>query len=100
MRPSDETFNGEMSIQRWVSDSFPSGIHQVADSNLVMPGEEQIDLKMQCLLSVMELALRCTLVKPDARISMKDALSTLKKGCAPICSIASCMLLDFICWSC
>ncbi|KAH0747976.1 hypothetical protein KY290_027208 [Solanum tuberosum] len=79
MRPSDETFNGEMSIQRWVSDSFPSGIHKVVDSNLVTPGEEQIDLKMQCLLSIMELALRCTLVNPDARISMKDALSTLKK---------------------
>ncbi|XP_049409500.1 probable LRR receptor-like serine/threonine-protein kinase At3g47570 [Solanum stenotomum] len=79
MRPSDETFNGEMSIQRWVSDSFPSGIHKVVDSNLVMPGEEQIDLKMQCLVSIMELALRCTLVKPDARIIMKDALSTLKK---------------------
>ncbi|XP_015169542.1 probable LRR receptor-like serine/threonine-protein kinase At3g47570 [Solanum tuberosum] len=26
-RPSDEIFTGEMSIQRWVSDSFPSGIH-------------------------------------------------------------------------
>ncbi|XP_055832671.1 putative leucine-rich repeat receptor-like serine/threonine-protein kinase At2g24130 [Solanum dulcamara] len=79
MRPSDEIFNGEMSIQRWVSDSFPSGIHKMVDSNLVTPGEEQIDSKMQCLLSIMELALRCTLVKPDARISMKDALSTLKK---------------------
>ncbi|WMV32125.1 hypothetical protein MTR67_025510 [Solanum verrucosum] len=58
MRPSDEIFNGEMSIQCWVSDSFPSGIHKVVDSNLVMPGEEQIDLKMQCLLSIIELALR------------------------------------------
>ncbi|XP_055831245.1 receptor kinase-like protein Xa21 isoform X1 [Solanum dulcamara] len=78
-RPSDEIFTGDLSIQRWVSDSFPGEIHKVVDSNLVQPGDEQIDAKMQCLLSIMELALNCTLVRPDARINMKDALSTLKK---------------------
>ncbi|KAK4706867.1 hypothetical protein R3W88_033584 [Solanum pinnatisectum] len=78
-RPSDEIFTEELSIQRWVSDSFPGEIHKVVDSNLVQPGDEQIDAKMRCLLSIMELALYCTLVTPDARISMKDALSTLKK---------------------
>ncbi|XP_060177711.1 probable LRR receptor-like serine/threonine-protein kinase At3g47570 [Lycium barbarum] len=79
MRPSDDIFTGELNIQRWVSDSFPSEIHKVVDSNLVQPRDEQIDAKMQCLISVMELALSCTLVIPYARISMKDALSTLKK---------------------
>ncbi|KAK4717733.1 hypothetical protein R3W88_016071 [Solanum pinnatisectum] len=78
-RPSDEIFTGELSIQRWVSDSFPGEIHKVVDYYLVQPGDEQIDAKMRCLLSIMELALYCTLVTPDARISMKDALSTLKK---------------------
>ncbi|KAK4717729.1 hypothetical protein R3W88_016067 [Solanum pinnatisectum] len=78
-RPSDDTFTGEWSIQRWVSDSFPGEIHKVVDSNLVQPGDEQIDAKMQCLLSIVELALSCTLVTPDARIGMKDALSKLKK---------------------
>ncbi|WMV32129.1 hypothetical protein MTR67_025514 [Solanum verrucosum] len=73
------TFTGEWSIQRWVSDSFPSEIHKVVDSNLVQPGDEQIDAKMQCLLSIVKLALNCTLVTPDARISMKDALSNLIK---------------------
>lgn len=41
--------------------------------------DEQSDAKMQCLCSIMELALSSTLVTPDARISMKDALSTLGK---------------------
>ncbi|KAK6786030.1 hypothetical protein RDI58_014555 [Solanum bulbocastanum] len=79
IRPSDEIFTGDLSIQRWISDSFPGELHKVVDSNLVQPGDEQIAAKMQCLLSIMELALNCTLVRPDARISMKDALSTLKK---------------------
>ncbi|MCD7463269.1 hypothetical protein HAX54_050236 [Datura stramonium] len=78
-RPSDEIFTGDLSIQRWASVSFPSEIHKVVDSNLVQPGDEQIDIKMQCLLSIMKSALSCTLVAPDARINMKDALSTLKK---------------------
>ncbi|XP_070052458.1 probable LRR receptor-like serine/threonine-protein kinase At3g47570 isoform X2 [Nicotiana tomentosiformis] len=79
MRPSDEIFNGDLSLRRWVSDSFPSGIHKVVDSNLVQSRDEQTNSKMQCLLSIMELALSCTLVTPDARISMEDALSTLKR---------------------
>ncbi|XP_059287539.1 receptor kinase-like protein Xa21 [Lycium ferocissimum] len=79
MRPSDERFTGDLSIRRWVSDSFPNGIHNVVDANLVQRGDEQTDTKMQCMLSIMELALSCTLVTPDARISMGNSLSTLKK---------------------
>uniref|UniRef100_M1BVE4 Serine-threonine protein kinase, plant-type n=1 Tax=Solanum tuberosum TaxID=4113 RepID=M1BVE4_SOLTU len=47
-RPSDEIFTGDYSIQRWVSDSFPGEIHKVVDSNLMQPGDEQIDAKMHC----------------------------------------------------
>ncbi|PHT69646.1 hypothetical protein T459_24750 [Capsicum annuum] len=79
MKPSDELFSGDLSLRSWVADFFPSGIHQVVDANLVRPGEERTDRKMQCLLSIMKLALSCTVVTPDARISMEDALSTLKK---------------------
>ncbi|WMV32101.1 hypothetical protein MTR67_025486 [Solanum verrucosum] len=85
IRPSDEIFTGGLSIQRWISDSFPGELHKVVDSNLVQPGDEQIAAKMQCLLSIMELALNCTLVRPDARISMKDALSTLRKIRLQVC---------------
>ncbi|KAF3614306.1 hypothetical protein T459_04915 [Capsicum annuum] len=79
IRPSDERFTGDLSILRWVSDSLPSGIHKVVDANLVQLGNEPTDAKMQCLLSIMELALNCTLATPDARISMEDTLSALGK---------------------
>ncbi|XP_016477996.2 uncharacterized protein LOC107799403 isoform X1 [Nicotiana tabacum] len=78
MRPSDEIFTGDLTIRRWVSDSFPSRIHKVVDANLVQPGNDQTDAKLQCVLSIMNLALSCTLVAPDARISMGDALSALR----------------------
>ena len=50
----------------------------MVDANLVQLGDERIDANMQCLLSIIELALRCTLATPDARISMEDSLSTLQ----------------------
>ncbi|XP_055805679.1 probable LRR receptor-like serine/threonine-protein kinase At3g47570 [Solanum dulcamara] len=79
IKPSDERFTGDLSIRCWVSDSFPNKIHKVVDANLVQLGDEQTDAKMQCLLSIMDLALSCTVVTPDARIGLEDALSTLKK---------------------
>ncbi|KAJ8545198.1 hypothetical protein K7X08_017781 [Anisodus acutangulus] len=60
-RPSDEMFTGDFSIRRWVNDSFPSGIHKVVDANSELLGDEPTDAKMQCLSSIMELALNCTL---------------------------------------
>ena len=56
----DGRFTGELSIRRWVSDSFPDEIHKVVDANLLQLGDERIDAKMQCLLSIIELALSCT----------------------------------------
>ncbi|XP_070021981.1 probable LRR receptor-like serine/threonine-protein kinase At3g47570 [Nicotiana sylvestris] len=74
MRPSDKIFTGDLSIRCWVSDSFPSEIHRVVDANLVRPVDEQTAPKMQCMLSIMELALSCTLVTPDARTGIEEAL--------------------------
>ncbi|KAM3250820.1 receptor kinase-like protein Xa21 [Capsicum annuum] len=78
-RPGDEIFSGDFSIRRWVNDSFPSRIHKVVDDNLVQLEDEPTDVKMQCLTSIMELALNCTLATPDARISMEEALPTLER---------------------
>ncbi|XP_027770054.1 probable LRR receptor-like serine/threonine-protein kinase At3g47570 isoform X1 [Solanum pennellii] len=79
IRPGDERFTGDLSIRRWVSDSFPNEIQKVVDANLVQLGDERIDAKIECLLSIIELALSCTLATPDARIGMEDSLSTLEK---------------------
>nr|XP_009772557.1 PREDICTED: probable LRR receptor-like serine/threonine-protein kinase At3g47570 [Nicotiana sylvestris] len=79
MRPSDDMFTGDLSLRCWINDSFPSGVGQVVDANLLRPEEGHIEAKIQCLLSIMELALSCTLVSPDARVNMENALSSLRK---------------------
>ncbi|XP_009775020.1 uncharacterized protein LOC107781230 [Nicotiana tabacum] len=78
-RPSDEMFTGDLSLKQWVNDSLPSGVTQLVDADLMRPKKEPLDAEMQCLVSVMELALSCTSVSPDARINMKEALLALNK---------------------
>ncbi|KAH9722911.1 protein kinase domain-containing protein [Citrus sinensis] len=77
-RPTDEMFRGEMSLRRWVKESLPHGLSEVVDANLV--GEEQaFSAKMDCLLSIMDLALDCCMESPDKRMHMTDAAAKLKK---------------------
>ncbi|KAJ8567789.1 hypothetical protein K7X08_019997 [Anisodus acutangulus] len=77
-KPSDEMFTGDLSLKHWVNDSLPTEVTQIVDADLVRPKEEPVNAKVQCLVSVMELALSCTSVSPDARINMKEALLALK----------------------
>ncbi|PIM97713.1 Serine/threonine protein kinase [Handroanthus impetiginosus] len=79
MKPSDDVFAGELSLKDWVKGSLQSDITQVMDPNLLTHEEENFDTKVQCLLFIMELALKCTEELPDLRISMKDAVTMLKK---------------------
>lgn len=77
-RPSDDMFGEELSLRRWIKDSIPTEITRVVDSNLV--GEEgDFDAKMECVLSVMEVALKCSEELPEMRMSMKDAAAALNK---------------------
>ncbi|KAH9778842.1 hypothetical protein WN944_014212 [Citrus x changshan-huyou] len=77
-KPTDEMFTGEMSLRRWVKESLPHGLTEVVDANLV--GEEQaFSAKMDCLLSIMDLALDCCMESPEQRIHMTDAAAELKK---------------------
>lgn len=76
-KPSDDMFTGELSLRRWIKDSMPSQIAQTIDPNLLR--EEDFDAKLQCALSVMELALKCSEDLPEMRMSMKDVVKELNK---------------------
>ncbi|KAH0684355.1 hypothetical protein KY289_022107 [Solanum tuberosum] len=78
-RPSDEMFTGDLSLKHWVKNSLPTGVAQIVDADLTRQKEEPLNAKMQCFISVMELALSCTSVSRDARVNMKEALLGLKK---------------------
>ena len=62
-----------------MNDCLPNEIIQVIDANLVMPEDEYLTLKVQCVSSVLELALKCSTESPEERISMREVVVALQK---------------------
>ncbi|XP_024953782.2 probable LRR receptor-like serine/threonine-protein kinase At3g47570 [Citrus sinensis] len=77
-KPTDEMFIGEMSLRDWVNKSLSGELTQVIDANLARD-EQSFFVKMDCLSSIMHLALDCCMESPDQRIYMTDAAAKLKK---------------------
>ncbi|XP_065851307.1 receptor kinase-like protein Xa21 [Euphorbia lathyris] len=78
-RPTDEMFNEDMSMKKWVKDSVPSGVTQLVDPNLLRVNERHYLAKIDCTSSIMNLALKCCVDVPKERIGIKDVLITLNK---------------------
>ena len=76
--PTDEMFSGEMSLKVWVRQSLPYSVIEVIDSNLLKRGEENFDAKLDCMLSIMQLAMACSIEAPEERSNMRDVVTTLK----------------------
>ncbi|KAK1561204.1 hypothetical protein Q3G72_035490, partial [Acer saccharum] len=72
-KPTDEMFSKEMSLRKWVAESFPEKTIYIIDGAL-LDAEEGDDLKAThtILLSIIELGLECTGKLPVERIDMKD----------------------------
>lgn len=77
-KPTDEIFSGEMSLKDWVKKSFSDAITDVLDANLLREDKDFIG-KVNCLSSIMGLALECTAKLPEERKNMKDIVAILKK---------------------
>ncbi|KAL3849058.1 hypothetical protein ACJIZ3_010940 [Penstemon smallii] len=78
-KPTDEMFSEELTMIRWVSESFPSEIIHIVDTNLLNLNENIGTNCEKCLTLIMELALECTAYVPEERPKMKDVLVRLKK---------------------
>ncbi|KAK4364768.1 hypothetical protein RND71_016126 [Anisodus tanguticus] len=72
-KPMDDLFVEELTLKRWVFESFPDRVVDVVDAN------EQFSSKETCFKLLMELALQCTSESPQDRITMKDVLIRLNK---------------------
>ncbi|CDP08218.1 unnamed protein product [Coffea canephora] len=78
-RPSDDMFVGNLSLKSWISGSMPYAIFQVVDANLFEPHDEHFTVKLECLSSIMEVALICAAESPVERLCMEDVSNSLKK---------------------
>ncbi|XP_030943040.1 probable LRR receptor-like serine/threonine-protein kinase At3g47570 [Quercus lobata] len=76
--PTDEMFAGEMNLKGWVRQSIPHSVIEVIDSNLLKRGEENFNAKLDCMLSIMKLAMTCSTEALEERSNMRDVITTLK----------------------
>ncbi|KAJ6992141.1 LRR receptor-like serine/threonine-protein kinase [Populus alba x Populus x berolinensis] len=77
-RPTDEMFEGEMSLKRLVEESLPDSVIDLVDSNLLNRGDGHSLNKEHRVTSVMELALQRANESPEERINMVEILARLK----------------------
>ncbi|KAJ0105635.1 hypothetical protein Patl1_19194 [Pistacia atlantica] len=77
-KPTDEMLVGEISLKNLVELSWPHVVTEVMDANLLRD-QNPFDAKVNFMLSIMDLALNCSMESPEQRINMKDALTKLKK---------------------
>ncbi|CAL5346388.1 unnamed protein product [Camellia sinensis] len=78
-KPTDARFDGGLSLKYWVVDALPNAIVQVLDANLLRQDIEHNNAKVQCVSSLMQLALNCSEDSPEERMIMKDVLVSIKK---------------------
>ncbi|KAL7131812.1 hypothetical protein ABFS83_12G030300 [Erythranthe nasuta] len=89
-RPTDDMFGEDLSLHQWVSLSFPSGLREVLDYNIVSdlisvkdsssaPINEKRNGDEEMLVSIVHLAFLCLKESPDERIDMRGVVVHLKK---------------------
>ena len=85
-RPTDDMFKDDLNIARFVEMNFPDRISQIVDPELQ---EEQQDLlqqtsgnmkkeSLECLLSVLNIGLRCANASPNERMDMQEVAARLR----------------------
>ncbi|KAL8508549.1 hypothetical protein ACS0TY_018973 [Phlomoides rotata] len=79
-RPNDDMFGGDLSLTSWVEYLLPQAPDRVVDPNLFITlDDEHGDKILQCVSSILVLALKCSTESPRQRINIKEALVDLQK---------------------
>ncbi|KAL8506461.1 hypothetical protein ACS0TY_017386 [Phlomoides rotata] len=82
-KPTDDMFSGDLTLKRWVSESFPNAVFEIVDRELLNGDDESIRYRHEsCLTSTIGLALDCTADLPKERmnkIKLKDVVARMNK---------------------
>ncbi|KAJ4850388.1 hypothetical protein Tsubulata_050239 [Turnera subulata] len=78
-KPTDEMFDGGISLASWVKASLPSSTMTIVDSNMLNGDNRNSVNEKKCLISVMEMALQCAHELPEERLNMIEISARLRK---------------------
>ncbi|XP_071921472.1 uncharacterized protein [Coffea arabica] len=79
MNPSNEMFGENLSLRSWVLDSMANALAQIIDANLLSTTDDHFLEKLDCISSIMKVALNCTRESPGERSNIQDVLEALVK---------------------
>lgn len=78
-KPTDDLFTGELTLRRWVLESFPHSVLHIVDNELLDTDNEEARFTYESLLrSLIRLALECTSDLPEERPNMRDIRTRIK----------------------
>ncbi|CAK9145166.1 unnamed protein product [Ilex paraguariensis] len=85
-KPTHESFVGGINLKKWVQLAFPNNMEQVLDPELLSEIENfgcddqsiSLEIRCDCLKTVVGIALSCTSDSPTERISMKEVYRKLQ----------------------
>ncbi|KAH0645604.1 hypothetical protein KY290_034387 [Solanum tuberosum] len=80
-KPVDDEFVGDLTLKRWVVESYPHRVMDIVDANLFSTddSEQHLIAIESCLRSVLDVALECTADFPQERITMNNVRVRLNK---------------------
>ncbi|XVF54872.1 hypothetical protein PTKIN_Ptkin05aG0215800 [Pterospermum kingtungense] len=78
-KPTDEMFDGEMNLRRWVYESLPHEMDRITDATLLETDQEALAAKKECILSIMKLARFCTVEFSSQRKTMEEVEEQLRR---------------------
>ncbi|KAH7571948.1 hypothetical protein JRO89_XS04G0172300 [Xanthoceras sorbifolium] len=76
-KPTDNMFEGGMSLKWWVKEALPDSVTEIADANLL--GEENLSAKVDCISSTLQLAVSCSEELSERRMDITNVLGKLQK---------------------
>jgi LRR receptor-like serine/threonine-protein kinase FLS2 len=79
-KPTDNMFEGELTMRRWINALLPDRIMEVVDDGLLRTENgRDVTIMQSVFSSIMKLGLRCSEELPNERVDMKDVHAKLKK---------------------
>ncbi|XP_024969693.1 putative receptor-like protein kinase At3g47110 [Cynara cardunculus var. scolymus] len=80
--PTHESFVGGLSLKTWVQSAFPTNLDRVLDPDMLQELEDgqsmNMKIQLDCLKTVIGVALSCTNESAEGRITISEALCKLK----------------------
>ncbi|XP_047952438.1 putative receptor-like protein kinase At3g47110 [Salvia hispanica] len=79
-KPTDDLFGEEMSLKVWASEAIEqTAAIEMVQTTLLSSEDQHYSAKEECVLSTLELAMKCLAISADERINMIEAATALHK---------------------